>query len=48
VVGINDQSAAVIEGSAFFGCLMYNYFGEHPADASLKQALLEPEAGTSK
>jgi hypothetical protein len=48
VVGINDQSAAVIEGSAFFACLMYNYFGERPADATLKQALLEPEAGSGK
>ena len=47
VVGINDQPAAVIEGSAFFGCLMYNYFGERPADAALKQALLEPDTGAT-
>ena len=47
VVSINEQQAAVIEGSAFFGCLMYNYFGERPADAALKQALLEPEAGAT-
>lgn len=47
VVSINDQLVAVIEGSAFFGCLMYNYFGERPADAALKQALLEPEAGAT-
>ncbi|MDT8990290.1 chalcone isomerase family protein [Curvibacter sp. APW13] len=47
VVSINEQQVAVIEGSAFFGCLMYNYFGERPADAALKQALLEPDAGAT-
>lgn len=47
VVAVNDQTVAVIEGSSFFGCLMYNYFGEHPADATLKQNLLEPDADST-
>lgn len=40
VISINGQVAALIEGTAFFSCLMYNYFGDRPADTGLKQALL--------
>ena len=40
IVSINNKVAAEITEPEFFTCLMYNYFGEHPADAKLKSALL--------
>lgn len=40
VLTINNQPAATIGESEFFTCLMYNYFGDKPADPRLKTALL--------
>nr|WP_315464864.1 chalcone isomerase family protein [uncultured Rhodoferax sp.] len=40
VISINHKLAAEISEPEFFTCLMYNYFGERPADAKLKAALL--------
>lgn len=40
VVTINGQQVAKIAEPEFFTCLMYNYFGDKPADAKLKVALL--------
>ena len=40
VISINNKVAAEISEPEFFACLMYNYFGERPADAKLKLALL--------
>ncbi len=40
VVSINGQLVAEISEPEFFNCLMYNYFGDKPADAELKAALL--------
>lgn len=40
VVSINNKVAAEITEPEFFTCLMYNYFGDRPADAKLKSALL--------
>ena len=40
VISINGKPAADIAEPEFFTCLMYNYFGEKPADNSLKTGLL--------
>ncbi|MDR7307311.1 chalcone isomerase family protein [Rhodoferax saidenbachensis] len=40
VVSINNKVAAEIGEPEFFNCLMYNYFGDRPADAKLKAGLL--------
>nr|WP_295769939.1 chalcone isomerase family protein [Rhodoferax sp.] len=40
VVTINGQQVAKIAEPEFFTCLMYNYFGDKPADPKLKLALL--------
>ena len=40
VISINGQVATTISEAEFFTCLMYNYFGEVPADHLLKAALL--------
>ncbi|MES2951971.1 MAG: chalcone isomerase family protein [Pseudomonadota bacterium] len=40
VVNINGQQVAKIAEPEFFTCLMYNYFGDKPADPKLKMALL--------
>ncbi len=40
VVNINGQQVAKIAEPEFFTCLMYNYFGDKPADPKLKVALL--------
>ncbi|MDT7513651.1 chalcone isomerase family protein [Rhodoferax mekongensis] len=40
VISINNKVVAEISEPEFFACLMYNYFGERPADANLKAALL--------
>ncbi len=40
VVSINGQQIAKIAEPEFFTCLMYNYFGDKPADPKLKTALL--------
>lgn len=40
VISINGKPAAEIAEPEFFTCLMHNYFGEKPADISLKTGLL--------
>jgi hypothetical protein len=40
VLTINGQQATTIAEPEFFTCLMYNYFGDKPADPKLKLALL--------
>ncbi len=40
VISINGKLAAEISEPEFFTCLMHNYFGDRPADANLKTALL--------
>jgi len=40
VISINSKVAAEIPEPEFFTCLMHNYFGDRPADAKLKTALL--------
>lgn len=40
IVSINGKVAAEIAEPEFFTCLMYNYFGDRPADPKLKTALL--------
>jgi hypothetical protein len=40
VVSINGQLVAKVSEPEFFTCLMYNYFGDKPADPKLKTALL--------
>lgn len=40
LISINNKLAAEISEPEFFNCLMYNYFGDRPADAKLKVALL--------
>ncbi len=40
VISINGQVAAEIAEPEFFTCLMYNYFGDRPADPKLKAAML--------
>ncbi|OYQ38708.1 hypothetical protein CHU94_14780 [Rhodoferax sp. TH121] len=40
VISINGKLAAEISEPEFFTCLMHNYFGDRPADAKLKTALL--------
>jgi hypothetical protein len=40
VISINGKPVAEIAEPEFFTCLMYNYFGEKPADDSLKTGLL--------
>jgi hypothetical protein len=40
LVSINGQMVAEIAEREFFTCLMYNYFGDKPADTTLKAALL--------
>ena len=40
VISINGKPVANIAEPEFFTCLMHNYFGEKPADSSLKTGLL--------
>ena len=40
VVSINGQVTAEVAEPEFFTCLMYNYFGDRPADPKLKAAML--------
>lgn len=40
VISINGKPVAEIVESEFFTCLMHNYFGDKPADNSLKTGLL--------
>lgn len=40
IVSINGAAVAEIAEPEFFTCLMYNYFGDKPADANLKIGLL--------
>jgi hypothetical protein len=40
IVTVNGKVAAEIAEPEFFTCLMYNYFGDRPADPKLKTALL--------
>jgi Chalcone isomerase-like len=40
VVSINGVTVAEIAEPEFFTCLMHNYFGEKPADSSLKKGLM--------
>jgi hypothetical protein len=40
ILSINSKVAAEIAETEFFTCLMYNFFGNRPAEAKLKIALL--------